>query len=82
MLIHDAQYTEAEYASPTSPRQGWGHSTWQMAVGVAQAAAVEKLVLFHHEPEHDDETLEQLETKVQTIFPQTVLAREGMSLQV
>lgn len=82
MLIHDAQYTEAEYASPTSPRQGWGHSTWQMAVGVAQAAGVEKLVLFHHEPEHDDETLEQLELKVQTIFPQTILAREGLRLQV
>lgn len=82
MLIHDAQYTESEYASSSSPRQGWGHSTWQMAVDVAKASRVQKLVLFHHEPEHDDETLERLEQHVCTVFPNTILAREGMTLQV
>jgi phosphoribosyl 1,2-cyclic phosphodiesterase len=82
MLIHDAQYTETEYASAISPRQGWGHSTWQMAVDVAKASGVQQLVLFHHEPEHDDATLEQIEKHVQSVFPATVLAREGVTLQV
>ncbi len=82
VLIHDAQYTDAEYASPTSPRQGWGHSTWEMAVGVAKAAEVKRLVLYHHEPDHDDDTLEGVERHVQTVFPATVLAREGLAIEI
>lgn len=82
LLIHDSQYTEAEYAHATMPKQGWGHSTWQMAVAVAQAANVQKLVLFHHEPEHDDDMVEQIERDARTVFPATVLAREGMRIQM
>ena len=81
-LVHDAQYTEAEYAHPDSPRQGWGHSTWNMAVAVAQAAQVKRLALFHHEPDHDDVTLAQIEQDAQVIFPNTVLAREGMTVEL
>lgn len=82
LLIHDSQYLESEYANPMLPKQGWGHSTWQMAVGVAQAARVQKLVLFHHEPEHSDDVLEQVEKEAQAVFPNTVLAREGMKIQL
>jgi phosphoribosyl 1,2-cyclic phosphodiesterase len=82
VLIHDSQYTEGEYASPTSPRQGWGHSTWQMAVNVAQASQVQRLVLYHHEPEHDDDTLDKIEQEAQQQFPATVLAREGMCIEI
>lgn len=81
-LIHDAQYLESEYVNQAMPKQGWGHSTWQMAVQVALAAGVKKLVLFHHEPEHDDDTLDQLEKQAQQIFPAAVLAREGMTLEL
>ena len=80
LLIHDAQYTESEYSNQTMPKQGWGHSTWQMAVGVAQAAGVQKLVLFHHEPEHNDDILKQLEKDACIAFPSTVLAHEGMQI--
>ncbi len=82
LLIHDAQYLENEYASPTMSRQGWGHSTWQMAVTVARAADVKQLALFHHEPTHDDATLEKLEHDAQAEFPNTVLAREGMTIEL
>jgi phosphoribosyl 1,2-cyclic phosphodiesterase len=40
LLIHDAEYTAEEYFEGQPPRQGWGHSTWEMAVEVAQAAGV------------------------------------------
>jgi ribonuclease BN (tRNA processing enzyme) len=82
VLIHDAQYTEAEYTSDSTPKQGWGHSTWQMAVAVAHAAEVKQLALFHHDPLHGDEMLEDLERQVQAAFPQTVLAREGMKIDL
>lgn len=51
IMIYDATYTEEEY-----PRfVGFGHSTWEEAVRVADAASVKTLVLFHHEPTHTDE---------------------------
>ena len=82
LLIHDSQYTESEYINPISTKQGWGHSTWQMAVGVAQAANVGKLVLFHHDPEHTDEMCDRLEKETQETFPKAMLAREGMQINL
>jgi len=56
LLIHDAQYTEKEYAG----RVGWGHSTLRQAVDLAAQAEVATLVTFHHDPEHSDEALDTL----------------------
>jgi ribonuclease BN (tRNA processing enzyme) len=80
LLIHDAQYTSEEYV--TDPKQGWGHSTPEMAIAIAQAAKVKKLALFHHEPEHDDDTLAEIEKKAQEAFPNTILAYEGLTIEL
>jgi len=80
LLIHDAQYTNEEYV--TDPKQGWGHSTPEMAIAIAQAAGVKKLVLFHHDPSHDDETLAGIERKAQEAFPNTILAYEGLTIEL
>jgi phosphoribosyl 1,2-cyclic phosphodiesterase len=56
LLIHDAQYTMDEYAQ----RVGWGHSAIPDAVRFAAAARVRRLVLFHHDPTHSDDDLDQL----------------------
>jgi phosphoribosyl 1,2-cyclic phosphodiesterase len=56
LLIHDAMYTPAELAL----HRGWGHSTYEEAVTLAQDAGVKRLVLFHHEPEHNDEMMDGL----------------------
>lgn len=56
LLIHDAMYTPAELEQ----HRGWGHSTYEEAVTLAQEAGVGKLVLFHHEPEHADEEMDAL----------------------
>ncbi len=82
LLIHDAEYTEEEYLDPVHPKQGWGHSTWQMAVEVAQAAEVKQLALTHHNALHDDDFLEAVEKEAQAIFPSTVFAREGLTIEL
>ncbi|MFH1132852.1 MAG: MBL fold metallo-hydrolase, partial [Pseudomonadota bacterium] len=84
VLIYDAMYTEEEYAGTRdhSPKTGWGHSTWEMAVKVAQTVNARKLVLFHHDPDHDDETVSQIEAKAQEQFPGTIAAREGLLVQI
>ncbi len=76
VLLHDAQYSLPEYQM----FQGFGHSTYQMACEVAQKAAVEKLILFHHDPNHSDKELSQLEERAREIFPETHMATEAMEL--
>jgi phosphoribosyl 1,2-cyclic phosphodiesterase/CheY-like chemotaxis protein len=56
LVIHDAQYTLAEYPA----RRGWGHTPLECAVDYAVAAAAKRLALFHHDPDRDDAALEAL----------------------
>ncbi len=78
LLIHDAQYLKQEYYSDSKPKKGWGHSTIEMAAEVARRAEVKRLMLFHHEPTHDDKTMRRISRHVKRLFPATVVAREGM----
>jgi CheY-like chemotaxis protein len=69
LVIHDAQYTAAEYPQ----KVGWGHSTVEYAVDVALAAQVKRLALFHHDPLRDDAAVDRLVD----VCRQRVLARGG-----
>ena len=76
LLIHEGQYTPDEL-----PRyKGWGHSSWEQAVAVAEQANVSQLVITHHDPDHDDDFLNDVEKQVQQRFPNAVLAREKMEI--
>lgn len=80
VLIHDAQYLTEEYTDRWHPKQGYGHSTVDMACEVASKAKVKKLVLFHHDPSHDDTTMDRIEAYAQGLFADTVAAKENMTL--
>jgi phosphoribosyl 1,2-cyclic phosphodiesterase len=56
LLIHDAQYADSEYLTHV----GWGHSTISQAVRFAVITRARRLVTFHHDPAHDDGTLDSL----------------------
>ena len=56
LLIHDAQYTDEEYERCI----GWGHSTYRHAFEFAAQVGARRIVPFHHDPSHDDETLDRL----------------------
>jgi len=79
LLIHDAQYVDREYPDHV----GWGHSTISHAVALAQLAGVAHLVAFHHDPAHDDLSLDRIYAEVQasTSLPVTP-AREGWTFAV
>jgi len=56
ILILDTQYTDEEYQAHV----GWGHGSLSTAISLALDAAVRKLILFHHDPTHDDEMIDQM----------------------
>jgi ribonuclease BN (tRNA processing enzyme) len=78
LLVHDAQYTAEELQK----RRGWGHSSFDQAMQVAEMAGVKRLALTHHDPEHDDEFLDRIEKLCRERFSNTVLAREGMEIPI
>jgi phosphoribosyl 1,2-cyclic phosphodiesterase len=81
-LIHDAMYAE----QIVQARCGWGHSTPRQAVRLAVEAGCRRLILFHHEPEHDDAALDALLEDTRTYAAgisrglQVEAATEGMEL--
>jgi phosphoribosyl 1,2-cyclic phosphodiesterase len=72
LVIYDSTYTDAEYAT----RVGWGHSTWQEAIKLADAAGVKKLVLFHHDPSHSDDFMDAMGHAAAACRPGTEIAKE------
>ena len=56
LLIHDAQYTPAEFAR----KRDWGHCTIEYAVWLAGEVGARRLALYHHDPTHDDDMIDRL----------------------
>jgi phosphoribosyl 1,2-cyclic phosphodiesterase len=84
LMIYDSSYTDEEY-----PRyKGWGHSTWQEGMRVADAAGVGTLAIFHHDPSHDDAFMDDVAKKAAALrpgsapggLPRVVVAHEGLTL--
>lgn len=78
ILIFDGTYADADYYN-----RGFQEAApWEMGIEAAKSANVKELILFHHDPHHDDRYLDQLEIKIQSCFPTTQLAKEGMVIKI
>ncbi len=73
LVVYDSTYTDEEFKSHV----GWGHSTWQEAVRLCQAANVKQLAIFHHDPEHDDLFMDQLGLEARSLWSGAGVAQEG-----
>lgn len=82
VLIYDSTYSDEEYSNPKSPKIGWGHSTWQEAIKVAKAANVKTLVIYHHDPAHNDDYLDRVGEEALASFSGAIMAKEGLVLAV
>jgi phosphoribosyl 1,2-cyclic phosphodiesterase len=76
LMIFDSTYTESEIVS----RRGWGHSTWQDGVRLANAAGVRTFCMFHHDPSHDDDFMDGLAQQAAAARPGTIVAAEGATI--
>ena len=82
LLIHDSQYSMEDYTSPIIPKQGYGHSTLEMAIETANRAKVSQLVLYHLDPSYDDKFIEKLEEKAKGQFTKASFARENLEIDL
>lgn len=79
VFIYDAQYTPQQLRGE---KKGWGHSSWAEGVKIARETGVRQLVLFHHEPDHDDAMIDALLARARAKFPNAIAAAEGMVLEI
>lgn len=82
LLIHDSQYSKEQYTALPTPKQGFGHSTPEMAIEVARKAEVKSLALTHHDPLSPDSLLKKNQTKYKRKFKNLFYAHEGLTLTV
>lgn len=82
LLIHDAQYTTEDYLNPHSPKQGYGHSTFDMAIESMKTTGAKNLIFTHFEPSYDDEKLSRIEELYCANYPNVKLAYEGLELNI
>ncbi|MBN2322692.1 MAG: MBL fold metallo-hydrolase [Spirochaetes bacterium] len=82
LLIHDAQYSKEQYCALPTPKQGFGHSTPEMAIEIARKAGVKSLALTHHDPGSTDALLKKNQSKYRRRFRDLFYTREGMSVTV
>jgi phosphoribosyl 1,2-cyclic phosphodiesterase len=82
VLIHDAQYTPDEFPQKAT----WGHCTADFAVHVAKQAGAHRLVLFHHDPLHDDDAVDGIVARAvgldEAAGVEVIGAREGLVISV
>lgn len=76
LVIYDSTYTDEEFCK----FKGWGHSTWQEGVRLCTQANARRLVVFHHDPSHDDAFMDRVAVAAEAARPGTVVAREGLTL--
>jgi ribonuclease Z len=76
LLSMDTMYTPDEYERHV----GWGHSSWLQACQIARKAGVRQLVLFHHDPNHDDLFMDRVGEAARREFSTIHVAREGLEM--
>ncbi|MBQ2870139.1 MBL fold metallo-hydrolase [bacterium] len=82
LLIHDAQYTEEDYSSTMAPKQGFGHSTFDMALDIQNQSHAKQLAFFHLEPSYSDEKISAIETEYKNKEPNCFVAKEGLEIEI
>lgn len=80
LLIHDAQYTTEDYISVTQSKQGYGHSTFDMAFDMADSANVKSLAFFHFDPSYNDAKLTNVEKLFKSKNKDCFFAKEGLEI--
>jgi phosphoribosyl 1,2-cyclic phosphodiesterase len=78
LLIYDAMYADYAYYDAATTEELHRRETWKQAIETVLGAEVKQVIMFHHDPTHEDDFLDQIETDIQSCFDNVWLAREDM----
>jgi phosphoribosyl 1,2-cyclic phosphodiesterase len=76
VMIYDGMFDDAEYPAHV----GWGHSTWQEGIKLAQRAGVRIPVIFHHHPDRTDDQLDRYAEEARRRVPGALFASQGLEI--
>jgi phosphoribosyl 1,2-cyclic phosphodiesterase len=79
VLVYDSQYTPEQLMGE---KKGWGHSSWLEGTRIAQEVGAKRLILFHHDPDHEDVFVDGLVEKARQEFAHSSGAAEGMVIDL
>lgn len=79
VLVYDAQYLPEEYEAR---KRGWGHSHWREGVNIAMESGAKELVLYHHDPDHDDACIDRTVSEARNYYARVRAAAEGMEIEI
>jgi len=77
VLVYDSQYSEEQL---DNDKKGWGHSSWEEGVAICEEAGVKQFILFHHDPDSDDNAIDRMQEIACARFPNSRAAYEGMEI--
>ena len=78
LLIYDCTYSDETFLAYI----GWGHSTWQQGIRLAQASQTKQLAIFHHDPGSTDTAMDNIQKLASQQWAGAFVAREGQSLML
>ncbi len=78
LVIYDSTYTEEEFPS----KIGWGHSTWNEGLRLCKIANAKNLAIFHHDPDHDDDFMDNIAKLAKAQWDNTFVAVEGTTIDI
>lgn len=76
LVIYDSTYTEQEFPE----KIGWGHSTWNEGIKLCRAANVKRLAIFHHDPDHTDDIMDQIAIEAKQVWDGAFVCNEGQEI--
>lgn len=82
LIIHDSQYTTEDYLDSFVPKQGYGHSTFEMAIECKKQINAKQLVFFHYDPSYDDAKLNQIKEQYQNVENDVIFSYEGLEINL
>lgn len=82
LLIHDTQYTTEDYLNPHAPKQGFGHSTFDMALECQDYCHAKKVIFFHFDPSYDDDKLNSIAKIYGDLADKADFAYEGLEINI
>ena len=82
LLIHDTQYTTEDYLNPHAPKQGFGHSTFDMALECQDYCHAKKVNYFHFDPSYDDDKLNSIAKIYGDSADKADFAYEGLEINI